>query len=186
MRIRYGLGALLAMFACTPIQRPAVPREANEEPAAAEMPRVMTRLPSSASRLRLPEPELDRASVRGHSAETEWGEPRPGDPMFACQRDDDCTIVNLDVCDEINGGWILSVRTDRVREAKYRWQTTDDRQLCTMLGSLTEAYPRCGAGTCMRGYRPKAHARHVREDLSPRGGKPFPFRTMVPNHVPPR
>jgi len=189
MTTRHGHALLLAMFACTPISRPPVAREANEEPAAVAMPRVMTRLPASASRLRPLAPDFDglgRAKGRKHLAETEWGEPRPGDPLFACQRDDDCSIVQLDTCDETNGGWILSVRKDRLHEARYRWQTDDTSEWCTLLGSLTEAYPRCGAGTCMRGYRPTAHARRVREELSPRGGKAFAFRTMVPNHVPPQ
>ncbi|HWB76240.1 MAG TPA: hypothetical protein VG755_14820 [Nannocystaceae bacterium] len=164
--------------------------ETREEPAAVAVAPMLSALPNAVPRPRpLYDPELDdfrRASVRGYVARTQWSEPRPGDPLFACQRDDDCAIVHLDVCDETNGGWILSVRKDRAREAEYRWGTTDDADACSLLYGLTEAYPRCGGGTCMRGYRPKAKARRMREDLHPAGGKPHPFQTMVPNHVPPR
>jgi hypothetical protein len=190
MTTRYRVAALLASIACTPTERPSASHESSAAPSSTKVERMLTALATSVEPpQREPDDELGLprgGTGRSHLPDREWSQPRPGDPLFACQRDDECAIVHLDACTEANGGWILSVRRDRLHEARYRWQTTKTSDHCTLVGSLTTVYPRCGAGTCMRGYRWQPHALERLAKLRAMGGGNPIAPPMVANRVPRR
>lgn len=68
--------------------------------------------------------------------------------LVTCQRDSDCTIVEMGCCDTCNGGWSMSVRSDQVDAARQRWASECGQVSCTLLGCAPADQPICVEQRC--------------------------------------
>lgn len=74
----------------------------------------------------------------------------PG-PVFACTRDDDCEVIQLDCCDSCEGGRRLAVNRTQIEHANAAWR--DDGcadAICEPLTCAQTLEPLCDGGVCAR------------------------------------
>lgn len=74
----------------------------------------------------------------------------PG-PVFACTRDDDCEVIQLDCCDQCEGGRRLAVNRTQIDEANAAWRDLGCADaVCEPLSCAQSLTPVCDGGVCAR------------------------------------